>query len=227
MNTAQHVAIIMDGNRRWARARDLEEIEGHRAGVDRLKEVVDEARELGIEYLTVWAFSTKNFNRSASFLRQIMMIFRETLAKENWWNELKEKQVRLQVIGNLDLFPKDIVQKIEEYLADTASDPKLTLTIALGYEGRDEIVRAIGKLLAENRQKIDIVGFERYLDTAGMPDPDLIIRTGGDTRLSGYLLWQMADAELYFCETLWPDFGKDDLQRALGSYETRERRFGK
>lgn len=226
----RHIAIIMDGNRRWAKRKDLGEIEGHRQGVKVTKPVIQKAFDLGVEVVTFWAFSTKNFKRDVSFITNIMQVFRETLDKKEWFDEINDAGGELRIIGNPKSFPEDIRRKVQEYLnTNKPAKKRGVVNFALEYEGRDEIVRAVRKAAAagENMAGMTAELFETYLDTAGQPDPDLVIRTGGDIRISGYLLWQIADAELYFTETLWPDFGPEALVEAIEEYGGRERRLGK
>lgn len=230
MHLPKHVALIMDGNRRWARARGVEEAEGHRTGRDGIKPLIKYGMDVGIEVMTFWAFSTKNFKRDAEFLRQLFGVFRETLGLKSWFDEIREAGGEIRIIGDLSGFPADIVQKICGYLESSKIDnPRMIVNFALGYEGRDEIVRAVRKMVeaGEDVAAIDEEMMDRYVDTAGLPDPDLLIRTGGDIRVSGYMLWQLADTELYFTETLWPDFNVECLKEALAEYAARERRFGR
>ncbi len=230
----RHVAIIMDGNRRWSKQHNLPIIEGHRQGVNVLKPLIKRGLELGIEVMTFWAFSTKNFKRDASFLSDIMTVFREALDNRKWFEEIKEAGGQINIIGDPKKFPQDILKKMQDSLNQSKpEETKMLVNFALEYEGRDEIVRAVKKAKkAESEGKLDldnltIEQFSSYLDTAGMPDPDLMIRTGGDIRISGYLLWQIADTELYFTETLWPDFTPEQLDKAVEEYVNRDRRFGK
>jgi len=226
----RHVAIIMDGNRRWAKARGLDEVEGHRAGVEVIKPLINRAFELGIEVITFWAFSTKNFERGNGFLSKIFGVFRETLERRDWFSEIQAIGGKIQIIGNPERFPADIKKRLNECLASQKVEKQRGIVnFALEYEGRDEIVRAMRKM-AKNGVDMENVRVEKvgdYLDTAGLPDPDLMIRTGGEVRLSGYLLWQIADSELYFSDVLWPDFDEKQFDLALEEYARRERRFGK
>lgn len=226
----KHIAIIMDGNRRWARGKGLSEIEGHRQGVKVIKPVIQRAFDLGVEVVTFWAFSTKNFKRDVGFITNIMQVFRETLDKKEWFDEITEAGGELRIIGNPKSFPEDIRRRVQDYLqSNKPKERKGVVNFALEYEGRDEIMRAIRKAAGagESMEDMNADTFEKYLDTAGQPDPDLVIRTGGDIRISGYLLWQIADAEFYFTETLWPDFGPQVLDKAIEEYSGRERRLGK
>lgn len=234
-----HVAIIMDGNRRWAKARGLAAVMGHdKAARDVIEPIVDRAIELGIKFLTFWAFSTENWKRDKEEINALMGIFREGLDKLG--NRLNEKGVKLNIVGELGKFPGDIQAKTQHYMEISRGNTRLTVSFALNYGGRDEILRAIRKLAAglaskgstflSERSNLNTLiteeSFGQYLDTAGMPDPDLIIRTGGELRLSGYFPWQSVYAELYFTPTLWPDFSPAELDKALVDYRQRERRFG-
>ena len=234
VKTPRHVALIMDGNRRWARARNLPDVDGHRQGVKMIKPLIKRAFEFGIESITFWAFATKNFKRDKDFISGIMTVFRETLDRREWFEEIRDAGGKLNIIGNPKRFPKDIIKKMNQYLADCQPDkPKGIVNFGLEYEGRDEIIRAIRKMYDQiqkrkfNIKDLDLNTFEQYLDTAGQPDPDLMIRTGGELRLSGYLLWQIADTELNFTNVLWPDFTVEEFDKALEEYAQRNRRFGK
>ena len=226
-----HVAIIMDGNRRWARARGLAAIKGHdKAARDVIEPIVDHAIELGIKFLTFWAFSTENWKRDNREITALMGIFREGMDKLG--TKLHEKGVRLNIIGEMSKFPKDIQTKSSKYIELSKGNKKITVSFALNYGGRDEILRAIQRLISAIQnstfsiQNLNEESFSSFLDTAGMPDPDLIIRTGGDLRLSGYFPWQSVYSELYFTPILWPDFTPREFDKALSEYNKRQRRFG-
>lgn len=224
----RHVAIMMDGNRRWARKKGLSALGGHNYVVDEMLEpIVDRCIEFGIPYLTLWAFSTENWKRSKWEINGIMRIFRGAMDRKA--KDLFEKGVKLRVLGDMSRFPKDI-QKMACGWVETSKDNKaMTVNVALNYGGRDEILRAIGKMVKSEDftvEKIDTEYFERFLDTAGMPDPDLIIRTGGTERLSGFMMWQAEYAELYFPEILMPELKVEEFDRALAEYGKRKRRFG-
>ena len=225
-----HVAIIMDGNGRWAKARGLPRIAGHRRGAEAVRRTVEAAGEFGIRYLTLFGFSSENWKRPAGEVDDLMGLLRHYIRAEI--AELQAKGVCLRIIGERARLPRDIVALIDNAEALTAGNAGLRLAIALSYGGRVEIVsaaRAIaaavaaGKLAAED---IDESVFARHLLTVGMPDPDLVIRTSGEQRLSNFLLWQTAYSELVFTNTLWPDFGKADLETALRDYQGRDRRYG-
>ncbi|MEQ8490332.1 MAG: isoprenyl transferase [Marinovum algicola] len=228
--TPGHVAIIMDGNGRWARARGLPRTEGHRKGAESVRRAVTAARELGIGYLTLFGFSSENWKRPSWEVVDLMQLLRHYLRSEI--AELHRHDVRFRVIGERDRLEPEIVQLIERGEETTRNNSALTLTIALSYGARREIVLA-ARFLAEevaagrlNPAKIDEDSLARHLFTADMPDPDLIIRTSGEKRISNFLLWQAAYAEFVFLEKLWPDFGKEDLTRAIEEFHSRERRYG-
>jgi undecaprenyl diphosphate synthase len=225
-----HVAIIMDGNGRWARARGLMRTSGHKRGVEATREIVSAATELGVAYLTLYGFSSENWKRPRTEVDDLMGLLRLYLRSEI--AELKRNGVRLRVIGDRSRLAKDIVTLIENAEEQTGSNVKLNLTVALSYGARDEITQAARKIAADvaaGRIAPEDIGeneFERYLTTRGIPDPDLIIRTSGEKRLSNFLLWQSAYSELVFTDRLWPDFTKQDLADAIGEYHRRERRYG-
>lgn len=226
----QHVAIIMDGNRRWARKRELFPLEGHKFGEKRLEPIVDCAIEMGIPYLTFWAFSTENWRRSKDEVSFLLDLYRRELDKKV--DNFHRKNARVNIVGNLSLFPADIRQKTKQWMEKTKNNKKITVNIALSYGGRDEIIRAINRWREQsaiNNQQLTITQeeFKKYLDTAGQPDPDLLIRTGGERRLSGFLLWQLEYTELYFTDTYWPDFAPSEFRKAIKEYQSRQRRFGR
>lgn len=226
----QHIAIIMDGNGRWARQRKLPRIEGHRRGSETVDEIVSACRELGVRYLTLYAFSTENWNRPKDEITALMALLKEFLIFKR--EKMLKNQIRLVSIGDIDRLPEDVRQVLHETEQMTESQDKMILNLALSYSARDEIIRAITSLLKEKSNGtfkdnfISIKNFSEYLDTAGMPDPDLLIRTSGERRVSNFLLWQAAYTEFYFTDTLWPDFSRDRLIQAIHEYQRRERRFG-
>ena len=232
MKVPQHVAIIMDGNRRWARAHGFDVIVGHqkmaREGIER---VVKASIDLGIQYLTLWAFSTENWDRDPREVKALMDIFREIFDVQA--KELHKLGVRINTLGDLSRFDADIQKGVEEWKKTTSENKTITVNIALNYGGRDEILRAVEKITQEvqsgKRQssKLSEEEFAEYLDTAGMPEPELIIRPGGDQRMSGFLLWQSKHSEFYFTSVLMPDFGKEELEKAVQEFNDRKRRFGK
>jgi len=220
----RHIAIIMDGNGRWAKRRGLNRIYGHREGVKATKRVVRIARELKIPYLTLFALSTENLNRPKEELNALFDLLRDYIKKE--LDELIENGIRLKVIGRLELLPKDIQLLIKDAIEKTKKGKDMVLTIALGYGARDEILRAVEKYSQNPSKKLTEKSFSKLLDTRDLPDPDLLIRTGGEMRVSNFLLWQIAYTELYFTKTLWPDFSRRHFLQAIREYQRRERRFG-
>lgn len=230
-NIPQHVAIIMDGNRRWARERGLPVVAGHKKVVDtRIEELIEAAAQMKIPYITFWAWSCENWSRAEKEVSGIMNLFRWALGRKV--KRFIDRGARLQVIGDWRALDKDIVADLEQAIESSKDNDKITVSLAVNYGGRDEILRGV-KQLAESVkneklkvQNLDKQIFSNFLDTAGMPDPDLIIRTGGEQRLSGFMLWQSEYAELYFPETLMPDFGKEEFHLALEEYGRRQRRFG-
>ncbi len=223
----EHVAIIMDGNGRWALERGLPRLSGHKAGTENLREVIEACAEFGIKYLTIYAFSTENWNRPEEEIQGLMGIFRTMLDRE--LNNLHKNGVQLRHIGRLDGIDKRLQQKVQEAIKLTKGNQTLILNVAFNYGGRDEILQAVKKIVAngENIKDLDDDLFSKYLFTAGSPDPDLIIRTSGEFRISNFLIWQGAYAEWYFTPTYWPDFNKEELYQALLAYNERDRRYGK
>lgn len=228
-DTPRHVAIIMDGNGRWASGRGLPRTAGHRQGAEAARKVTKAAAELGIRYLTLFGFSSENWSRPESEIRDLMNLLRYYLRAET--AELHKNGARLRVIGDRKAFDEDIVKLIENAEALTAANTGITVIIALNYGGRNDILNAVLRLHNENPGRaLDMkaleAAFPGFLMTVGIPDPDLMIRTSGEQRISNFLLWQCAYTELVFTQTLWPDFSKEDLQAALAEYAGRERRFG-
>jgi undecaprenyl diphosphate synthase len=228
--TPRHVAIIMDGNGRWAKARGLPRTVGHREGAEALRRVVRASAEFGIDYLTVFGFSSENWKRPAAEVTDLMGLLRLYLRKEI--DEIHREGVRLRVIGDRERLSSDIIRLIEDAEARTAGNCRLNLTVALSYGGRAEIVRAAQQLARAaqagslDSEDIDEAAFQRYLFTADIPDPDLVIRTSGEKRISNFLLWQSAYAEYVFMDKLWPDFAGEDLKSAIGEFGGRKRRYG-
>jgi len=227
----KHVAIIMDGNGRWAKKRGNSRVFGHKNGVKAVRAVTEAAAELGIEYLTLYAFSTENWSRPKLEVDALMALLVSTISSET--KTLMKNNVRLGVIGCVDTLPKDVHRKLMECIEATSVNSGLTLNLALSYSSRWEITEAV-KTIASAVQKgelnIDDINpdtISNNLTTSGMPDPELMIRTSGELRISNFLMWQLSYAELYFCDTLWPDYGKEDFYTALIDYQGRERRFGK
>jgi undecaprenyl diphosphate synthase len=227
----QHVAIIMDGNGRWAEQHGLDRIFGHREGVEAVRSVVEGAGEMGITYLTLYAFSTENWNRPKEEVNALMGLLVHAIVAET--DNLHKNNVSLRTIGAIDTLPEEVQQKLAGAIAKTAGNTGLRLVLALSYSGRWEMVEAVKKMVNElkndKNDKSDIneelIG--KYLPTFGLPDPELLIRTGGEYRVSNFLLWQIAYTELYFTQKLWPDYRKEDLFEAVNDFQKRERRFGK
>lgn len=225
-----HLAIIMDGNGRWASARSLPRIAGHRKGAEAVRATIRAAERLGIRYLTIYSFSSENWKRPADEVDDLMGLLRLYLKREI--KELHQNGVRVRVIGNRARLARDIQTLIVDAEAMTASNPGLTVVIALSYGAREEMVLAMRDMLAEVQQgaldptTLDEAAVSRFLFTHDIPDPDLILRTSGEQRLSNFLLWQSAYSELMFIDTLWPDFGEADLERVVSDYRKRERRYG-
>lgn len=227
----QHVAIIMDGNGRWAKKRHKHRTFGHQQGVVSVRETTEAAAELGIKHLTLYAFSTENWNRPKFEIDALMHLLVKTIHKET--KTLNENNIRLSAIGDLTFLPKDCYKELMKAIDSTANNTRTTLNLALSYSARWEIANAAKKIAedAKNNQlstnNIDSNLFQQYLTTSEVPDPDILIRTGGNLRVSNFLLWQIAYAELYFTETLWPDFRKNDFYKAVIDFQSRERRFGR
>ncbi len=227
----RHVAVIMDGNGRWAKRQGLPRIMGHKRGVDALKELLRCCKDWGIEALTAYAFSTENWGRPLEEVDFLMTLFERVLRQE--LREMMEEDVRIRFVGNLSALPPSLQAEIEGSMAQTQNNQAVTFTVATNYGGRQEIVEACRAIASQVQQgklqpdQIDAALFERHLYTTGICDPDLLIRTSGEMRISNFLLWQMAYAELYITETLWPDFDRAEFHRALCAYQQRDRRFGK
>ena len=225
----QHIAIIMDGNGRWAAERGKPRSYGHQAGVDTVRRITSECTRLGVKYLTLYTFSTENWNRPATEVAALMGLVLSSLEDEIFM----KNNVRFQVIGDLKRLPEEVQQKLQETIDHTAANTAMTMVVALSYSSRWEITQAARDIAAEVKagrispDDIDEQMLTNHMTTAFMPDPDLMIRTGGEKRISNYLLWQMAYSELYFCDTYWPDFGEEDLRKAIADFQHRQRRFGK
>lgn len=230
-NKLEHIAVIMDGNGRWAAKRGLPRNAGHKKGAEVVVEIAKAAKELGVKYMTLYAFSTENWKRSREEVDGLMNLLREYLDKD--FKELKENDVRIRFIGERQMLADDIVKKIEELERSTAENKSLGLQVALSYGSRQEILHVVREIAFQVKsgdmslKDIDEQSFSDMLYTAGIPDPDLVIRTSGEQRISNYLLWQIAYAEFFFTKTLWPDFTKTELQEIIENYQTRERRYGK
>ena len=227
----RHVAIIMDGNGRWARRRGLPRIEGHRRGKEAVRAVVETARRLGIPYLSLYAFSTENWNRPREEVDALMGLLRRYLATE--LRKMMRNQIRLVAIGNLDRLPHAVQDALRRNMEATRENTGMTVVLAVSYGGREELAAAMRAMAREVQKgnlhpdEISAATVSKHLSTAGIPDPDLLIRTSGEMRVSNFLLWQIAYAELFVTPTLWPDFGEADLVAALSHYQGRERRFGR
>jgi undecaprenyl diphosphate synthase len=226
----RHIAIIMDGNGRWAQKRGNQRIFGHRNAIDAVRDTVEAAAELGVEYLTMYAFSTENWKRPKMEIDALMSLLVSTINSET--KTLTTNNVRLLTIGNTASLPQGVQEQLRNALETTANNTGLKLVLALSYGARWEILHAVKKLASDVQSaRLEVKdidqAFEKYLDTAGIPDPELLIRTSGEFRISNFLLWQIAYTELYFTETLWPDFRRENLYEAILSYQCRERRFGK
>jgi undecaprenyl diphosphate synthase len=222
-----HIAIIMDGNGRWALSRGLPRLAGHRAGTENLRRVIEACAEFGIKYLTIYAFSTENWGRPFEEVQGLLRILEDVIDRE--LQELHDQGVQLRHIGRLDRLKPSLRKKVLEAIEFTRHNTRLVLNVAFNYGGRDEIICAIQRLIQDGVQAEEITDalVSQYLFTAGVPDPDLIIRTSGELRGSNFLIWQGAYSEWYFTPTYWPDFDKDELSRALEEFRHRERRYGR
>ena len=230
-NLPSHVAVIMDGNGRWAKKRGGMRIFGHQSAITAVRETVEAAAELGVQYLTLYAFSTENWNRPAIEVSALMQLLVSTIRKET--ATLNKNNIRLQTIGNTASLPASCQKELQEAIEMTKQNSRMTLVLALSYSGRWDITQAMQRISKEVKQgnigpeEITESTISGFLSTAGMPDPELLIRTSGEQRISNFLLWQMAYTELYITDLLWPDFRKEHLYEAIVSYQRRERRFGK
>ena len=226
----RHIAIIMDGNGRWAKKKNLNRISGHIKGVNAVREIVTACRELGIKVLTLYAFSIENWRRPKDEVTALMGLLKEYLLKEK--EEMIQNNIRLSAIGRLEDLPLDVLNTLKEAIKMTKQCNGMILNLALSYGGRSEILHAIQGILSDFQkgkvkpEEINLQRFSQYLWTRGIPDPDLLIRTSGEFRISNFLLWQIAYTELYVTETLWPDFDRKELLKAIAGYQSRERRFG-
>jgi undecaprenyl diphosphate synthase len=227
----RHIAIIMDGNGRWAEKRGNQRVFGHKNAVAAVRDTVEASAELGIDYLTLYAFSTENWKRPKSEVDALMSLLVSTIHSET--KTLLENNIKLHTIGNTDSLPRSVRQQLQQAKTKTSGNTGLNLVLALSYGSRWEIINAIRKLTGDieegkiNAKDLNEAAFEKYLDTSGFPDPELVIRTSGEYRISNFLLWQIAYTELYFTPTLWPDFRREHLYEAILSFQHRERRFGK
>lgn len=225
----RHIAIIMDGNGRWATERGKERSYGHQAGVEAVRRITSECTRLGVEYLTLYTFSTENWNRPTDEVAALMGLVLTALEDEIFM----KNNVRFRVIGDIGRLPEDVQAKLHETMEHTRSNTAMTMVVALSYSSKWEITRAVKEIAAGVKAgTIDAASIDEdmvasHMQTAFMPDPDLLIRTGGEVRISNYLLWQIAYSELYFCDTYWPDFNEESLHEAIADYQKRQRRFGK
>lgn len=230
MNVPQHVAIILDGNGRWAKSKGMPRNYGHAQGSKNVERICEEAWRMGIKYLTVYAFSTENWNRPQSEVNALMTLLRNYM--KTCLKTAEKNDMKIRVIGDLAPLDEDIKSRIHELVESSKNNNGLNFTIALNYGSRDEMVRAARRMATDcangkiNAEEIDERTFTSYLDTCELPDPDLLIRTSGEQRLSNYLLWQLAYSEFYFTDVLWPDFTKEELVRAIEQYNSRDRRYG-
>jgi undecaprenyl diphosphate synthase len=226
-----HIAIIMDGNGRWAKMQGKPRTFGHRHGVTAVREAAESAAELGVKFLTLYAFSTENWNRPKFEVDALMHLLLQTINKET--RTLNKNNIRLNAIGNLDALPDSIRRQLEQTMKDTAGNDRMTLTLALSYSSRWEMLEAVKSIARDfadkkiSLQDIDSALFTNHLPSYPLPEPELLIRTSGEYRISNFLLWQIAYSELFFCQKYWPEFRKEDLYEAILNYQQRERRFGK
>lgn len=230
-NKLRHLAIIMDGNRRWAKKHNLPTAAGHRKGAETLEQICRDAKDLGIKYLTLYAFSTENWQRDAEEVNTLMGLLREYL--KNDLQEIQKNNARIIFIGERQMLDKDIIESMHRIEQQTAANDGLTLCLAISYGSRQEIlnaVRRVSKLVKAEELKVEEIDekiFSNLLYTKDIPDPDMVVRTSGEQRLSNYLLWQVAYSEFYFSEVLWPDFNRKELEKIIANFNTRERRYGK
>jgi undecaprenyl diphosphate synthase len=221
----RHVAVIMDGNGRWAKSRGLPRVAGHHEGVNSVRELVEAAGEVGVEYLTLYTFSSENWERPKAEVSALMSLLLSTIRKEV--DRLHGNNVQVRALGFLDHLPAAPRKGLEEAIARTRDNTGLVLSLALSYGSRQELVHAVNRILADGHTRVDEALVSRYLFTADIPDPDLLIRTGGEYRLSNFLLWQMAYTEIFVCDQPWPEFRRPQFMDALKVYGNRERRFGR
>ena len=226
-NLPKHIAITMDGNGRWAKSKGKLRIFGHKNGVKAVRDTVEGAAEIGIKYLTLYAFSSENWNRPEKEVNALMTLLVSAINKET--KTLMDNNIRLSTIGDINKLPSKAQKELQEAISKTKDNTRMTLVLALSYSGRGEILIAVKNIIKDGKEpeEINEDTFQQYLTTKSVPDPELLIRTSGEYRISNFLLWQIAYSELYFTDTLWPDFRKADLYKAILNYQTRERRFGK
>ena len=226
-NLPKHIAITMDGNGRWAKSKGKLRVFGHKNGVKSVRDTVEGAAEIGIEYLTLYAFSSENWNRPEREVNALMTLLVSAINKET--KTLMDNNIRLSTIGNINKLPSKAQKELQEAIIKTKDNTRMTLVLALSYSGRGEIINAVQNIIKDGKkpEEINEDTFQQYLTTKSVPDPELLIRTSGEYRISNFLLWQIAYSELYFTDTLWPDFRRADLYKAILNYQNRERRFGK
>jgi len=226
-NLPKHIAITMDGNGRWAKSKGKLRIFGHKNGVKAVRDTVEGAAEIGIEYLTLYAFSSENWNRPEKEVNALMTLLVSAINKET--KTLMDNNIRLSTIGDTNKLPSKAQKELQEAISKTKDNTRMNLVLALSYSGRGEILNAVKNIIKDGKEpeEINEATFQQYLTTKSVPDPELLIRTSGEYRISNFLLWQIAYSELYFTDTLWPDFRRADLYKAILNYQTRERRFGK
>jgi undecaprenyl diphosphate synthase len=226
-NLPKHIAITMDGNGRWAKSKGKLRIFGHKNGVKSVRDTVEGAAEIGIEYLTLYAFSSENWNRPEREVNALMTLLVSAINKET--KTLMDNNIRLSTIGDINKLPSKAQKELQEAIIKTKDNTRMTLVLALSYSGRGEIINAVQNIIKDGKkpEEINEDTFQQYLTTKSVPDPELLIRTSGEYRISNFLLWQIAYSELYFTDTLWPDFRRADLYKAILNYQSRERRFGK
>jgi undecaprenyl diphosphate synthase len=226
-NLPKHIAITMDGNGRWAKSKGKLRVFGHKNGVKAVRDTVEGAAEIGIEYLTLYAFSSENWNRPEKEVNALMTLLVSAINKET--KTLMDNNIQLSTIGDINKLPSKAQKELQEAIIKTKDNTRMTLVLALSYSGREEIINAVKNIIKDGKkpEEINEDTFQQYLTTKSVPDPELLIRTSGEYRISNFLLWQIAYSELYFTETLWPDFRRADLYKAILNYQSRERRFGK
>mgnify|MGYP001368027004 FL=1 len=231
LKVPHHLAVIMDGNGRWAKKRNKNRVFGHSKGINAVRKIVEESVRLKIKYLTLYAFSSENWNRPQEEISILMQLLLKSLKNE--FKKFVKNKIKLNVVGNISLLPKSVKEELSYVLKETSKNKQLVLTLALSYSGREEIQNALKKICAKVKnniipiEKIDQSTINEHLYTENLPDVDLLIRTSGEKRISNFLLWKIAYAELYFSEVLWPDFNEKNLHEAILNYQNRERRFGK
>ena len=226
-NLPKHIAITMDGNGRWAKTKGKLRVFGHKNGIKAVRDTVEAAAEIGIEFLTLYAFSTENWSRPESEVNALMTLLVSAINKET--KTLMDNNIRLNTIGDTESLPSKAKKELAEAIEKTKGNTRMTLVLALSYSGRWDILNAVNEItnMGVVNEKITEEQFQQYLSTKSVPDPELLIRTSGEYRISNFLLWQIAYSELYFTDTLWPDFRRADLEKAILDYQSRERRFGK